>query len=133
MREIPARHSRERRLGADGSNCSCANALPRLNASALTLAGSIAASYIRCCIISNLAAVRRPCCSTLAASNALDGVLQPLEVEEAGGDGPDANKRCTGRDALLFGEDRRRRRQVFWIERVECGTAGFTGHLAKLF
>src|SRR5260370_39122645 len=56
----------------------------------------------------------------------------PLRSRRAGGYGQDANKRRTGRDALLFGEDRRRPRQVFGIERLEFRAAGLAPPLAKL-
>lgn len=50
--------------------------------------------------------------STLAAPNALDRSLQPIEVEEAGRSGPDANEGCSRWDSLLRREYRRRKRQV---------------------
>src|SRR5258707_15107752 len=56
----------------------------------------------------------------------------PLRSRRSGGYGPDANKRRTGRDALLFGEDRRRPRQVLGIERLEFGAAGLAPPLSKL-
>src|SRR5260370_39853188 len=54
----------------------------------------------------------------------------PLRSRRSGGYGPDANKRRTRRDALLFGEDRRRPRQGFGIERLEFRAAGLSPPLA---
>src|SRR5882724_8470548 len=52
--------------------------------------------------VSSMSTAQTATCSPVRpASNAIDGVLQPLEVEEAGGYGPDANKRRTGRDAFF--------------------------------
>src|SRR6185295_1329508 len=68
----------------------------------------------------------------LAAPNALDCLLQPLAVEEAGGLRPDANEGCSWRDPLPSGDYRRRPRQVARIERFQLGAARLTGHPAKV-